>query len=202
MEPTVTAVAERLSAFAQQPAAITPGPEGARHVTHRGLCVGAFDPPPGPPGTATPPARRADRGPLPFDELDRAGRAILAIELQHVRASARRIAARRPRPGRADQLAASKWQVAVRRIVRDALNALDYQDIVALAALARTGDTAAVTARLHAIAGGSLRHDRLEKAIAAKTIELAGVETLRDALENRADRRARRAQQQRLAHAA
>lgn len=174
------------SVFAHHPTAIHAA-DGQLTVTHRGVAIGTFSAPPAEPQDSGRPARELRRSePLPSAELARAARRILEIEREQ---SDRRSS---ERPGASgcggDDLAASRWRTRQRGLLRAALNVLDFNESIELRDLLTAGRDNDAVARVRAIACGSLRHRRLDKALAAKTIEFAGVTALRDALTNRAAR--------------
>jgi hypothetical protein len=153
------------SAFALAPIAIVNDANGYRTVLHRGQPVGRFDPP------APGPDRRPGARALPFDTLEAAAKAIVRLEREHA--------------GSAGE------QEVLRELVRDALNALDFTEVLELHRLTIARDGRGPIGRLRTITGGSLRSELLVKALAAKTIEVVGVEVLRDAFSTRRDRRRR-----------
>jgi hypothetical protein len=69
-------------------------------------------------------------------------------------------------------------QLGPARAAEDALALLDRREITEIARLARALDLTGLRGRLRHIAGGSLRAGRLEKAAAAKSLELAGAHTI------------------------
>ena len=73
----------------------------------------------------------------------------------------------------------------------DALNALDFTEVPELHRLTIDRDGRGPIGRLRTITGGSLRSELLVKALAAKTIEVVGVDVLREAFSTRRDRRRR-----------
>lgn len=101
---------------------------------------------------------RQQRDPLPLNDLDRAGRKLI---VEH----------------------------GARRALRDGLEMLAVRELAELTQIAFLGDDQAFSRRLRVIASGSLRasidnNDRylLDKAHAAKAIELAGLRELQLAL--------------------
>ena len=150
------------SAFALAPIAIITDANGYRTVLHRGQPVGRFDPP------APGPDRRPGARELPFDTVENAANAIVRRERDHARSASE--------------------QEVLRELVRDALNALDFTEVLELHRLTIDRDGRGPIGRLRTITGGSLRSELLVKALAAKTIEVVGVDVLRDAFSTRRDR--------------
>ena len=134
-------------------------------MLHRGQPVGRFDPP------APGPDRRPGARELPFDTLEDAANAIVRLERDHARSAGE--------------------QEILRELVRDALNALDFTEVLELHRLTIDRGGSGPIGRLRTITGGSLRSELLVKALAAKTIEVVGVDVLRDAFSTRRDRRRR-----------
>jgi hypothetical protein len=152
-----------LSAFAQRPASTGALPDGRRVLIHHGTPVGRF---------AVQPRDRGRASPLAMNEVDAAADVVLAIEQR--RADAQGLTAER----------------RLRDVVRDALEMLRAFEVLAVDQLARDRDDARLASRLRSIAAGSLRANEIEKAVAAAVIAAAGPDAVRDALTNRAARRA------------
>ena len=150
-----------LSAFARRPASTAALADGRRVLTHHGTPVGSFDLQP-----------RGSDGPLAIAEVDAAADVVLEIEQR--RAAARGLKAER----------------RLRDVVRDALELLGTFEVLAVDRLAREHEDRRLIGRLRAIAAGSLRANAIEKAVAAAVIAAAGPDAIRDALTNRAERRA------------
>ena len=115
---------------------------------------------------------RGSDGPLAIAEVDAAADVVLAIE--HRRADAQGLTAER----------------RLRDVVRDALELLGTFEVLAVEGLARDEQDDRLVGRLRAIAAGSLRANEIETAVAAAVIAAAGPDAVRDALTNRAERRA------------
>ena len=130
---------------------------------HHGTPVGSF---------AVQARERGPDSPLAMHEVDAAAGVVLAIEQR--RADARGLAA--------DQ--------RLRDVIRDALEMLRTFEVLAVDQLARDRDDDRLARRLRKIAAGSLRANEIEKAVAAAVIAAAGPDAVRDALTNRAERRA------------
>lgn len=139
-------------------------------MLHRGVPVGTFDP-----EVPAGPERRATDRTLPFDAVETAVDEIVRLERKCAARSAGLITE----------------QDILRDLVRDALNALDFTEVVDLYRLTTQGVGPSPIGRLRTITGGSLRTERLAKALAAKTIETVGVDVLREAFATRRDRRKR-----------
>ena len=150
-----------LSAFARRPASTAALPDGRRVLMHHGTPVGSFALQP-----------RGSDGPLAIAEVDAAADVVLAIE--HRRADAQGLTA----------------EHRLRDVVRDALELLGTFEVLAVDRLARDEQDDRLVGRLRAIAAGSLRANEIEKAVAAAVIAAAGPDAVRDALTNRAARRA------------
>ena len=108
---------------------------------------------------------------MPFDTLEDAANAVVRLEREHAGSTGE--------------------QEVLRELVRDALNALDFTEVLELHRLTIDGGGSGPIGRLRTITGGSLRSELLVKALAAKTIEVVGVDVLRDAFSTRRDRRRR-----------
>ena len=157
--------ARATSAFTLAPVTIVSDDDGFRTLLHRGQPVARFGPP------APVSERRPGARALPFETLENAANAVVRLERAHA--------------------APASEREMLRELVRDALNALHFTEVLELHRLMTDGAEGRLVDRLRTIAGGSLRSELLVKALAAKTIELAGVDVLRDAFATRRDRRRR-----------
>ena len=156
--------AYELSAFAQRPASTAALSDGRRVLMHHGTPVGSF---------AVQARERGSGSPLAMHEVDAAADVVLAIEQR--RADARGLAGGNRR---------------LREVIRDALKTLRTFEVLAVDQLARDRDDDRLARRLRKISAGSLRATEIEKAVAAAVIAAAGPNAVRDALTNRAERRA------------
>ena len=150
-----------LSAFARRPASTAALADGRRVLMHHGTPVGSFAL-----------QQRGTDGPLQMAEVDAAAAVVLEIEQR--RADTQGLTAER----------------RLRDVVRDALELLGTFEVLSVDRLARDHDDDRLVGRLRAIAAGSLRANAIEKAVAAAVIAAAGPDAVRDALTNRAERRA------------
>jgi hypothetical protein len=170
--PPASALQACPSAFAHTPVAIAVDADGYRTVLHRGVPIGRFDP-----ALSAHTERRTAERTLAFDVLEDAVSVIVGLERDRAARSGGQI----------------KEQDILRDLVRDALNALDFSEVLDLHRLVSESrdDRPSPVGRLRTITGGSLRSELLIKALAAKTIERIGVDVLREAFQTRRDRRRR-----------
>lgn len=166
----------RPNVFAMTPTAVSID-DGAWQITHRGVTVGRLPP------------IHGDR--LPFRALETACQRVIEMELARSDERSRKTATAMGQHGdRVTQLIAQRRRINIRVLARRALNTIDANELVALADAARASDDHAVTAQLRKMTGGALRRQQTISAMASKTLELLGPDAIRDALTNRADRRA------------
>ncbi len=166
----------RPNVFAMTPTAVSIQ-DGAWQITHRGVIVGRL------------PTIHGDR--LAFRALETACERVVAIELARSDERARQTATAMGQHGdRVTRLIVQRRRINIRVLARRALNTIDAHELVALADAARASDDQAVTAQLRKMTGGALRRQQTISAMASKTLELLGPDAIRDALTNRAERRA------------